>query len=94
MARETKRDVEQVLPTGRADALQPGNRCRPENSLRFYEEVARGRFVYRRYSSTVQPLIDSSTRKVILLTRQRRVTIGAKLLAHGDIGFERRDLDG
>lgn len=56
---------------GRGGALQSGNRCRPESPSRFYEEVARGRLVYRRYSPTVRPLIDSSTRKVILLTWQR-----------------------
>jgi len=47
------------------------NRCRPgSTSLRFYEEVVRGRLVYCRYSSAVWPLIDWPARKVIPLTRQ------------------------
>jgi len=48
------------------------NRCRlGSTSLRFYEEVVRGRVVYCRYSSAVWPLTDSPARKVILLTVSR-----------------------
>lgn len=50
MARETKRDVEQVLLSGRSI----GNlKIDVDPTVRFYEEVIRRRVVYRQYSLVI-----------------------------------------
>jgi len=66
MARKTKCDVEQVLPSGHRGNLK----IDVDSTVRFYEEVIRRRVVYRQYSLAIWPLTDSLARKVILLTRQ------------------------
>lgn len=64
----------------------------PRTLSRFYEEVVRGRAVYRQYSSARWPLTDSPARKAILLTRRRCVSRSI-LTRDGDIEFKRCDLD-